>query len=74
MRRRASEKDHQAELRTKVPDEAFDQVERMAAAEGVSMYVMTRELISWALSNYPSRSDGTGTQNSAPSPNFGIRA
>ena len=73
MRRRASEKDHQAELRTKVPDGAFDLVERLAAAEGVTMYAMVRELITWALSNYPTRSVGTGTQNSEPSPNFGTQ-
>lgn len=73
MRRRASEKDHQAELRTKVPDDAFDQVARLAAAEGVTMYAMVRKLITWALSNYPARSAGTGTQNPEPSPDFGTR-
>jgi len=73
MRRRASDKDHQSELRTKVNDEEFDTVREMAAEAGVTMYEMTRRLIrygiAWTLliaEGGATRSVATGTQNLDP--------
>lgn len=45
MRKRASVKDAQSEVRTKVPDSVYDEIEAYAAAHFITEYRAARELI-----------------------------
>lgn len=71
MRHYASPRDRLAEIRTKVPDEIFDEIQATADRLDLTMYETVRTLLIWALNNHPMRSIGTGPQNSGPVRNFG---
>lgn len=71
MRHYASPRDRLAEIRTKVPDEIYDEIQATAERLDLTMYETVRTLLVWALNNHPMRSIGTGTQNSGPARNFG---
>lgn len=71
MRHYASPRDRLAEIRTKIPDEIYDEIQATADRLDLTMYETVRTLLIWALNNHPMRSIGTGTQNSGPARNFG---
>lgn len=73
MRHYASTRDRLAEIRTKVPDEIYDEIQATASRLDLTMYETVRVLLIWALNNHPMRSIGTGTRNSGPVQNFGNR-
>lgn len=71
MRHYASPRDRLAEIRTKVPNEIYDEIEATAYRLDLTMYETVRTLLIWALNNHPMRSIGTGTQNPGPVQDFG---
>lgn len=55
---RASPKDAQSEVRTKVADEVYTRLAELADAEGVTLYEMTRRLLLIALAKQEPHNDG----------------
>jgi len=61
MRVYASPKDRQPEIRTKVPEEVYDALERYAEAHGLTVYAAARRLIADGVEDYlPITADAGG--------------
>ena len=67
---RASPKDAQSEVRTKVSDEIYTRLAELAEKEGVTLYEMTRRLLLSALAKQEPLCEGH-PKSGAEGPDFG---